>query len=112
MDGGADSFDLIGHSMGGFIGISLAAHHRRSCTRLVLIDALGVPESSALVPIGKSVSRLGRTYPSTADALSYVRSSGTVAVVDLDSDHYTVLTDPVAIETIERFLRGKVLGAR
>lgn len=189
----ADSFDLIGHSMGGFIGITLAAHHQRRCSRLVLIDAVGVPEPSALVPIGQSVSRLGRTYPSKAAVLSYVRSAGVIApwnefwdnyieweiesagdsavrirtdlaavsedsadatehdiyalwrrircpvllvratrplapdgglvvsaqdaerfaaeqrnatVVDLHSDHYTVLIDPVAIDTIERFLRA------
>ena len=64
---GADSFDLIGHSMGGFIGMTLAAQHRQRCRRLVLIDALGAPEPSALIPIAKSVSRLGRTYPSAAD---------------------------------------------
>lgn len=74
--------------MGGFIGMTMAAHHRRRCTRLVLIDALGVPEPSALVPIGKSVSRLGRTYPSTADALSYVRSSGTIAPWNAFWDNY------------------------
>jgi hypothetical protein len=32
-----------------------------------------------LPPIARSVSRLGRTFPSTAAALSYVRSSGTIA---------------------------------
>ena len=76
---GADSFDVIGHSMGGFIGMTLAAQDQQRCRRLVLIDALGVPEPSALVPIAKSVSRLGRTYPSAAAALAYVRSSGTIA---------------------------------
>ena len=63
---GADSFDVIGHSMGGFIGMSLAAQYPRRCSRLVLIDAVGEPEPSALLPIAKSVSRLGRTYPSVA----------------------------------------------
>ena len=189
----AETFDVIGHSMGGFIGMTLAAQHGQRCRRLVLIDALGVPEPSALVPIAKSVSRLGRTYPSAAAALSYVRDSGTIApwnefwdnyfqwelepaadstvrirtdlaavredsadaakhdlyalwprircpillvrattplgpggglvvssqdaerfaaefagatVVDLDADHYTVLLDPTAIESIQRFVRA------
>ena len=188
----ANTFDVIGHSMGGFIGMTLAAQYRQRCRGLVLIDALGVPEPKALVPIAKSVSRLGRTYPSAAAALSYVRDSGTIApwnefwdnyfhweheqaadstvrirtdlaavqedsadaakhdlyglwprircpillvrattplgpdgglvvsrqdaerfgadfanatVVDLDADHYTVLIDPTAIETIQRFTR-------
>jgi hypothetical protein len=46
------------------------------------------------------------------DSERFAADTRNATVVDLDSDHYTVLTDPVAIETIERFLRGKVLGAR
>jgi pimeloyl-ACP methyl ester carboxylesterase len=84
----ADSFDLIGHSMGGFIGMTLAAQYRQRCRRLVLIDALGVPEPSALVPIAKSVGRLGRTYPSAAAALSYVRDSGIIAPWNEFWDNY------------------------
>lgn len=186
----ADAFDLVGHSMGGFIGMTLAAHHGQRCRRLVLIDALGIPEPAAMLPIAKSVSRLGQTYPSAAAALSYLRDAGAIApwnefwdnyfdwelepgddstvrirtdlaavredsadavthdvyglwpriqcpillvrartpmgpdgglvvsakdaerfaaeipggtVVDVDSDHYTVMLDPVAIETIARF---------
>lgn len=188
---GAESFDLIGHSMGGFIGMTLAAGNSDRCRRLVLIDALGVPEPSALIPIAQSVSRLGRTFASEAAAVAHVRDSGTIApwnefwdnyiewelepaadasvrirtdltavgedsadaathdvyalwpqlrcpvlllratttlgqsgglvvsaqdaerfaaeytnatVVNLDSDHYTVLLDPVAIASIEEFL--------
>jgi pimeloyl-ACP methyl ester carboxylesterase len=74
----ADSFDMVGHSMGGFIGMTLAANYSQRCSRLVLIDALAVPEPSALIPIAKSVSRLCRTYPSTAEALAYVQDSGTI----------------------------------
>ena len=85
---GADSFDLVGHSMGGFIGMTLAAHYRPRCRRLVLIDAVGVPEPSALVPIGQSVSRLGRTYPSAAAAVSYVRSAGVISPWNEFWDNY------------------------
>jgi pimeloyl-ACP methyl ester carboxylesterase len=66
---------MIGHSMGGFIGLSLAAQYPRRCSRLVLIDAVGEPEPSALPTITKSVSRLGRIYPSTAAVLSYMRAA-------------------------------------
>jgi 3-oxoadipate enol-lactonase len=97
----AESFDLIGHSMGGFIGMTLAAHHRQRCRRLVLIDAVGVPEPSALVPIAKSVSRLGRTYPSAAAALSYVRDSGTIAPWNEFWDNYfTWEQEPAADSTV------------
>jgi pimeloyl-ACP methyl ester carboxylesterase len=62
---------------GWFIGLSLAAQYPRRCSRLVLIDAVGEPEPSALPTITKSVSRLGRIYPSTAAVLSYMRAAGT-----------------------------------
>jgi len=85
---GADSFDVIGHSMGGFIGMSLAAQYPRRCRRLVLIDAVGAPEPSALLSIAKSVSRLGRTYPSTSAALSHMQAAGTITPWDAFWDSY------------------------
>ncbi len=75
----AHSFEVIGHSMGGFIGMVLAAAHPARCTRLVSLDALGVPEASALIPIARSVSRLGQTFPSTDAAVEYIRSGGVIA---------------------------------
>ena len=85
---GADSFDVIGHSMGGFIGMSLAAEYPRRCSRLVLIDAVGEPEPSALASIAKSISRLGRTYPSAPAVLAYMRAAGTIAPWDEFWDGY------------------------
>lgn len=85
---GADSFDVIGHSMGGFIGMLLAAQHPRRCRRLVLIDAVGTPESAALLSISKSLSRLGQTYPSAAAALSHIRAAGSIASWDEFWDSY------------------------
>ena len=84
----ADSFDVIGHSMGGSIGMSLAAQYPGRCGRLVLIDAVGAPEPSALLHIAKSVSRLGRTYPSVPAALSYMRAAGTIDPWDEFWDSY------------------------
>ena len=85
---GADSFDVIGHSMGGFIGMALAAQHRRRCRRLTLIDAVGVPEPDALVSIAKSLSRLGQTYPSVSEAQSYMRAAGAITSWDGFWDNY------------------------
>ena len=85
---GADSFDVVGHSMGGFIGMTLAAQYPQRCSRLVLIDAVGAPEPSALLPIAKSVSRLGRTYPSASAMLSDMRAAGTIAPWDAFWDSY------------------------
>jgi 3-oxoadipate enol-lactonase len=85
---GADSFVVIGHSMGGFIGLSLAAQYPRRCSRLVLVDAVGEPEPSALPPIMKSVSRLGRTYQSVPAALAHMQAAGTIAPWDEFWDSY------------------------
>ena len=85
---GADSFVVIGHSMGGFIGLSLAAQYPLRCSRLVLVDAVGEPEPGALPPIMKSVSRLGRTYQSVPDALAYMQAAGTIAPWDEFWDSY------------------------
>lgn len=85
---GAESFDMIGHSMGGFIGMALAAQHPRRCKRLVLLDALGVPEPSALPPIARSVGRLGRAFQSVPAALSFMRSAGSIDPWDDFWDSY------------------------
>jgi 3-oxoadipate enol-lactonase len=84
----ADSFDVIGHSMGGFIGMSLAAQYPRRCSRLVLVDAVGEPEPSALLSITKSISRLGRTYPSAPGVLSHMQAAGTIDPWDEFWDSY------------------------
>jgi pimeloyl-ACP methyl ester carboxylesterase len=102
---GVDTFDVVGHSMGGFIGMTLAAQYRRRCRRLVLIDAVGVPEPSALVPIGRSVGRLGRTYPSAAAAVSYVRESGTIAGWNAFWDKYIEWDIEPAGESAEAAVR-------
>jgi len=47
---GADSFVVIGHSMGGFIGLSLAAQYPRRCSRLVLVDAVVSPSPALCRP--------------------------------------------------------------
>lgn len=107
---GADAFDVAGHSMGAFIGMSLAAAHPRRCRRLVLIDGVGAPEPQALLSITKSVSRLGQTYPSANAALSYMRAAGSIPSWDefwdryfawelepLDDDTVRIRTDPVAV---------------
>lgn len=85
---GADSFDVIGHSMGGFIGMSLAAQYPRRCGRLILVDAVGRPEPGALLSITKSIGRLCQTYPSAPAALSQMRAVGSVGAWDKFWDSY------------------------
>jgi pimeloyl-ACP methyl ester carboxylesterase len=85
---GANSFDVMGHSMGGFIGMFLAAQYPPRCGRLVLVDAVGAPEPSTLLSVGKSINRLGRTYPSEPDALVRMQAAGIIDPWDEFWDNY------------------------
>jgi hypothetical protein len=49
---------------------------------------VGAPEPSALLSIAKSVSRLGRTYPSASAVLSHMKAAGTIAPWDAFWDSY------------------------
>lgn len=75
---GAEHFTIVGHSMGGAVGMVCAwlAPHR--LTRLVLVDICGVPDASVLAPIGAAVDRLGTVAPSVEDYVAAVRRLGTV----------------------------------
>lgn len=75
---GAERFDLVGHSMGGFIGMALAAAHPQRCATLVSLDALGVPEPASLTAIAKSVGRLGAQFPSREAALAAIRAGAVI----------------------------------
>ena len=74
----AERFDLVGHSMGAFIGMQLAAMAGTRIRRLVLIDALGMPEAAAMPPILRSVQRLSSAYTSFDAYVAVVRSLGTI----------------------------------
>lgn len=75
---GAASFDLVGHSMGGFVGLQLANDHPGALRRLVLVDALGAPDQDALTPIVASLDRLGRVSASADEHLANARKGGAV----------------------------------
>jgi pimeloyl-ACP methyl ester carboxylesterase len=70
---GASTFDVVGHSMGAFIGLDLAASYPDRCRRLVVLDAVGPPEQNALGPIVQTIARLGKTYPSAQEYLGLMR---------------------------------------
>lgn len=74
----ADRFDVVGHSMGAFVGMQLAAMAGARIRRLVLIDALGMPEAAAMPPILRSVQRLSSAYPSFDAYVAVLRSLGTI----------------------------------
>ncbi len=85
---GLERFDLVGHSMGAFVVMKAVALGPALVRRVVLIDAAGVPDATALPPIVASVQRLGRTYPSAAVYWDSMRDRGAVAPFDeLWRDH-------------------------
>jgi len=73
---GFRSFDLLGHSMGAFVSMQVAALAPARLRRLVLIDGAGVPEPAALPPILAAVQRLGVVYPTREAICGLVRDAG------------------------------------
>mgnify|MGYP001214897889 CR=1 FL=1 len=76
---GIRSFDLVGHSMGAYIGMvaaSLDRDHR--IQRLVLVDAAGIPTMSSLRAIGAGVQRLNETFADADAYVAAVRAAGLV----------------------------------
>ncbi len=76
---GLAAIDLVGHSMGAFVSMQAVALAPALVRRVVLIDAVGVPDAAAILPILASVQRLGRTYPSASVYWDSIRDRGAVA---------------------------------
>ena len=85
---GAETFDFVGHSMGAFVGLSLMSLASHRVRRLVLIDALGVPDPRAMPPILAAAQRLGTVYPSVDGFLELVRAANVVPWGDFWEAHY------------------------
>lgn len=85
---GAERFDLVGHSMGAFVGLVAANLAPERVRRLVLIDAVGVPDPRAMPPIFAAVSRLGAVYPSADAFLQKVAAAGVVPWSPFWEAHY------------------------
>ena len=75
---GADSFAVVGWSMGAFVAIQLAATHPRLLDKVVLIDACAATSQAANVMIQLAVDRLGVVYPSVQQYLELVQRLGTI----------------------------------
>lgn len=85
---GARQFDFVGHSMGAFVGLALMALAPDRVRRLVLIDALGVPDPRAMPPILAAAERLGAVYPSVDVFLGLVRAANVVPWGPFWEAHY------------------------
>jgi pimeloyl-ACP methyl ester carboxylesterase len=61
---GAHTFDLVGWSMGAWIAMVVAQMAPGRVRRVVMIDAAGLPEESAKVPVYAGLDRLAAVFPS------------------------------------------------
>lgn len=85
---GAERFDVVGHSMGALVGLALANLAPERVRRLVLIDAVGVPDPRAMPPILAAVNRLGTVHPSRDAFFAKVLAAGVVPWSPFWEAHY------------------------
>lgn len=74
---GIPTFDVIGHSMGAFVGMNaVALDDRRRIGKLVLIDGLGLPSPSAAAALARNATRLTWVFRNADDYVKAVQSLG------------------------------------
>ncbi|MBL8957918.1 MAG: alpha/beta hydrolase [Myxococcaceae bacterium] len=81
-------FDLVGHSMGAFVGLVAANFAPQRVRRLVLIDAVGIPDPRAMPPIIAAVSRLGAVHESADTFFAKISAAGVVPWSPFWEAHY------------------------
>ena len=70
---GAQTFDVIGWSMGVWIAMVVAQMSPQRVRRAVLIDAAGLPEESIKVPVYGGLDRLATVFPSREAFMTLAR---------------------------------------
>jgi len=85
---GATRFDFIGHSMGAFVGLALVNLAPARVRRLVLVDAIGVPDPRAMPPIIAAAQRLETVHASVDAFLEKVKFVGVVPWGPFWEAHY------------------------
>lgn len=106
---GAQRFDFVGHSMGAFVGLVLANLAPGRVRRLVLIDAVGVPDPRAMPPIMAAAQRLETVHPSVEAFLDKVKAVGVVPWGPFWEAHYREDLVPVAGGVRQRASRAAVM---
>lgn len=71
---GAETFDVVGWSMGAWIAMVVARDARERVRRVVLIDAAGLPQQSVLTPVYAGLDRLATVFPSREAFMSLARN--------------------------------------
>jgi pimeloyl-ACP methyl ester carboxylesterase len=71
---GAESFDVIGWSMGAWIAMVVVQMAPECVRRVVLVDAAGLPEESIKVPVYAGLDRLATVFPSRDAFMTLARN--------------------------------------
>ena len=71
---GAQTFDVIGWSMGAWIAMVVAQQAPGRVRRVVLIDAAGTPEESIKIPVYAGLDRLTTVFPSREAFMQLARN--------------------------------------
>jgi pimeloyl-ACP methyl ester carboxylesterase len=71
---GAETFDVIGWSMGAWIAMVVAKMAPDRVRRIVLVDAAGLPEESIKVPVYAGLDRLATVFPSREAFMTLARN--------------------------------------
>ncbi|MGC2243356.1 MAG: alpha/beta fold hydrolase [Candidatus Aquilonibacter sp.] len=102
-------FDLVGHSMGAFVGMNaVAIDQRKQIGKIVLIDGLGLPSAGAAAALARNATRLNWIYRNADDYVTAVRSLGLASPW---TDHWE-LHYRYEVEPTERGVRARTkLGA-
>jgi pimeloyl-ACP methyl ester carboxylesterase len=80
------SFDMVGHSMGAFVGMNaVALDDRRRIGKLVLIDGLGLPSPSAAAALARNATRLTWVF---RNADEYVKAVQCLGLARPWNDHW------------------------
>jgi pimeloyl-ACP methyl ester carboxylesterase len=69
---GLEQIKVVGHSLGATIAMHMAIVHPERISKLVMIDAGGVPPADIMQSIGPSLARLGQIYPSLEAYLGFM----------------------------------------
>ncbi len=76
---GQHTFAVIGWSFGAAVGMQLARDAPGRIRRLVLIDAVGRPDASALAPVAAGLEHLGALQTTPAEYVERSLAAGTMA---------------------------------
>jgi pimeloyl-ACP methyl ester carboxylesterase len=90
-------FDLVGHSMGAFVGMNaVAIDDAKRIGKLVLIDGLGLPSATAAAALARNATRLTWVYRNADDYVQAVRSLGLASPWTDDWErHYRYEVEPI-----------------